>query len=616
MSRLAFRVFNPLENREVKTRFVIRLAAYFLLFQLLFFSVSFLTWLVYQKTTVNEERQAAKEVFDIIKARAQFEFWVLANDSLTLRRTIETLEDQGLGLNKIAETLTQDLMFLVSYKEFYDQIRILDAGGVEILKIEVGEDGTPFEVPKENLEDKSYMGYMQEAFQLPANKFMLTAMIPNIKNHRVKIPIRPHVRAITPINDPDTDEVLGYVVINLEVKPLLEEIERYLTFTNMSVHIVADDGLWIRSPDKNGEWAPFLGKDETFGKTYPKVWQTITSGTVPGDDLDGVYLTVTEVPILPVLPRLETGQEDKIMGEESQTFVRSFFLLGIYQPPTILEFLMGRPKEEIWFYIVFTIFSFFVAIFVARQVFYRESALKELERSNADLEQFAYVASHDLKAPLRAIDNLSQWIEEDLEGVLEGETKKNMKLLRGRVRRLEGLLDDILLYSRAGRNLEDPAPVDVGAIVKGVVDLNQIPKEFQVKIKTELPTLYAPRGAVKQVFGNLITNALKHHDRKKGAISITCKDLGKFWEFEISDNGPGIPPEYHDRVFQMFQTLKGRDKAEGSGMGLAIIQRIIHSQGGEIKVLSEKGKRGTAFVFTWPKLKTNRPTGGKNEKTK
>lgn len=233
---------------------------------------------------------------------------------------------------------------------------------------------------------------------------------------------------------------------------------------------------------------------------------------------------------------------------------------------------------------------------------------RALERTFAELEQFAYVASHDLKAPLRAIDNLSLWIEEDLGPKLKGDAKKNMHLLRGRVRRLEKLLDDTLAYSRAGRIKGEIAKVDVNRVVEDVADMLGVLPNFEVVLPKRLPTVKAPKGALEQVFSNLIGNAVKHHDRKTGKVTITSKQVRGGWEFRVQDDGPGIPDEYQERVFRMFQTLKGRDRLEGSGMGLAIVRKIIVAQGGEIWLETGENKRGTTIAFTWKKRQPKRDT--------
>ena len=236
----------------------------------------------------------------------------------------------------------------------------------------------------------------------------------------------------------------------------------------------------------------------------------------------------------------------------------------------------------------------------------REHLMGELEEINAELEQFAYIASHDLKAPLRGIDNLSVWIEEDLGTALKGDVKKNLGLLRGRVKRLEKLLDNLLAYSRAGRDL-DLETVDLNTLIDGIVDLLDPPKEFTVKTEGPLPKIRGNKAALEMVFTNLINNALKHHDKKEGEITISVASLKGFWEFSVSDDGSGIPKEFHEKVLQMFQKLESRDSVEGSGIGLAIVNKVIKKQGGSMKIISQEGTRGTTFVLTWKK----KPSEGK-----
>ena len=224
----------------------------------------------------------------------------------------------------------------------------------------------------------------------------------------------------------------------------------------------------------------------------------------------------------------------------------------------------------------------------------------ELSRSNEELEKFAYVASHDLKAPLRAIDNLTSWIEEDLGDVLEGDTRRNMDLLRGRVSRMERLLDDLLTYSRAGRVRSNVERVDTRALVQDVTELLNPPEGFRVDVEPGLPTLETEKAPLEQVFRNLIGNAIKHHNRPDGRVTVAVEDTGGFHDFVISDDGPGIPEKFHEKIFGMFQTLQSRDKVEGSGMGLALVKKIVERYGGRIRVESQEGQ-GTRFFFTWSK---------------
>ena len=230
-----------------------------------------------------------------------------------------------------------------------------------------------------------------------------------------------------------------------------------------------------------------------------------------------------------------------------------------------------------------------------------ERNIEELERSNADLEQFAYVASHDLKAPLRAIDSLAGMIEEEAGSLMPAESRRHLSLLRGRSNRLKRLLDSLLAYARSGRTDADLTEVDSMALVQDILDLLDPPKGLKTEIVGQLPTFTTNRMPLQQVLYNLIGNAIKHHDRGEGYVRVSCRDLGGEFEFAVSDDGPGISEEYHEKVFQMFQTLKRRDEAEGSGMGLALVDRLTRAHGGSASVNSSAGKRGSTFRFTWKK---------------
>jgi PAS domain S-box-containing protein len=223
-----------------------------------------------------------------------------------------------------------------------------------------------------------------------------------------------------------------------------------------------------------------------------------------------------------------------------------------------------------------------------------------LEKRNSELDQFAYIVSHDLKAPLRAIANLSQWIEEDLEEHLTEDTRHQMDLLRNRVHRMEALINGLLQYSRVGRLKTELQAVDVEALLTEVIDSIGQPPEFTIRIMPGMPTLITERLPLEQVFANLISNAIKHNKRKQGEVLISVEEQTDFYEFAVADDGPGIAPEFHEKIFQMFQTLEARDTAENTGVGLAIVKKIIEDKGGKIYVESQVGQ-GAKFYFTWPK---------------
>jgi PAS domain S-box-containing protein len=226
----------------------------------------------------------------------------------------------------------------------------------------------------------------------------------------------------------------------------------------------------------------------------------------------------------------------------------------------------------------------------------------QLEIANKELEEFAYAASHDLKAPLRVIDNTSKWLEDDLQEHLTDETRQNMNLLRGRVKRMEKLLDDLLEYSRIGRTLDDRYAETIGgdALMINILGLLSPPEGFAVTTSASFAGIQVRRMPLQQILMNLISNAIKHHDKKLGSIDVTVEDCGTDYSFAVKDDGPGIAAEYQDQIFKMFLTLKPRDQVEGSGMGLAMVRKNIEVFGGKLSLESTVGN-GSVFRFTWPK---------------
>jgi PAS domain S-box-containing protein len=230
----------------------------------------------------------------------------------------------------------------------------------------------------------------------------------------------------------------------------------------------------------------------------------------------------------------------------------------------------------------------------------KERLLRELTRSNEELAQFAHVASHDLRAPLRAIDSLAQWLEEDLRPHFTPETAEQMRLLQSRIRRMEALIGDLLAFARVGHSDADVGPIDLDALVRETIDLVAPPPTFRMVVDVAVHHLISAAVPLKRVLLNLLGNALKHHDRPEGEIKISVRDQGPFVELEVADDGPGIPPPFHHKVFEVFQTLKPRDTLEGSGMGLAFVKKIVEQAQGSVH-LSSSG-RGATFRIAWPKV--------------
>jgi PAS domain S-box-containing protein len=228
-----------------------------------------------------------------------------------------------------------------------------------------------------------------------------------------------------------------------------------------------------------------------------------------------------------------------------------------------------------------------------------------LRKRNQELDQFAYVVSHDLKAPLRAIANLSSWIEEDLSDSMTEDNVHQMNLLRGRVHRMEALIEGLLQYSRVGRIQVASETVKVEKLLAETIDSLAPPSGFEVKVEAGMPTFVTERLPLQQVFANLIGNAIKHNRGESGHVKISVKELDNFYEFSVADDGPGIAAQYHDKVFVIFQILEARDQVENTGIGLSLVKKIVEGQGGSISLESAEGE-GATFRFTWPKQPISR----------
>jgi len=209
--------------------------------------------------------------------------------------------------------------------------------------------------------------------------------------------------------------------------------------------------------------------------------------------------------------------------------------------------------------------------------------------------------SHDLKAPLRGIASLVNWLEQDHGTRLDAEGREMLRLLGRRSQRMHRLIEDVLAYSRVGRVRETAIAVDTHQLVLDVVDSIAVPPLVEVHVDAGLPTIVGDLTRLQQVFQNLIVNAVQHLGKPQGRIDIACVPQNDAWHFCVSDDGPGIDPRHHERIFGVFQTLSGsRDDPESTGIGLSIVKKVIEGCHGKIWIESQAG-HGARFHFTLPR---------------
>ena len=223
---------------------------------------------------------------------------------------------------------------------------------------------------------------------------------------------------------------------------------------------------------------------------------------------------------------------------------------------------------------------------------------KTIQKLEDHLDKFVYILAHDLNAPVRAIENLISWLEEDLKGNINPEAQENMLLLKNRIARLQILLNGLLDYGRAGKNAAPKEKFELQQVMDEM--LEEIPEKngFTIQVPSDLPVMNTEKIKIKNVFTELLRNAFMHHNKKKGTIELACNKTDKGFEFIITDDGPGIKPQQTQTVFDIFQTLQSKDNVQTAGVGLAIVKKIVEDRGGKVWI-SPVYNKGTEVHFTW-----------------
>jgi two-component system, LuxR family, sensor kinase FixL len=230
----------------------------------------------------------------------------------------------------------------------------------------------------------------------------------------------------------------------------------------------------------------------------------------------------------------------------------------------------------------------------------REKLFRQIESINKEFQDFVYIISHDLKAPLRAINALTEWIATDYADKFDDDGKEQLKMLTTRVNRMQNLLDGVLQYSRIGRVKEDPAPVDLNQLVREIIKSLNTPANFHVTVQGTLPVITFEPARIQQIFEHLLSNAVTFTDKPEGTVKVACTEEDGFWRFSVADNGPGIPEQHFEKIFRLFQTLQAKDQFESTGVGLTLAKKIVELNGGKIWLTSTVGQ-GSTFFFTLPK---------------
>jgi PAS domain S-box-containing protein len=373
-------------------------------------------------------------------------------------------------------------------------------------------------------------------------------------------------------------EHMGRIAARRQTGEKLELLRHLIDRSNDCIFIM--EPKWGRLIDANDRACASLGytHEELLKMAFKNIEQTVPDDAAWNEQMDN----------------LKCKEDLVIQGQHKRKDGTSFFT------ETSLK-LVSQKKED-----------FIIAI--ARNVTERKQAeqrqaqlIKELERTNQqvkdinqELKDFAYIVSHDLKAPLRGINTLVKWMSTDYTDKFDENGRKQLDSLSKRVVQMHNLIDGILQYSRIGRVGERKVVVDLNKLAADAIDMVAPPENITITIENELPAIECEQTRIMQVFQNLLSNAVKYMDKPKGLIKVGCVEENGFWKFNVTDNGPGIEEKDFERIFKIFQTIKPRDEFESTGIGLTVVKKIVELYKGKIWVESKVGE-GTTFFFTLPK---------------
>lgn len=229
-----------------------------------------------------------------------------------------------------------------------------------------------------------------------------------------------------------------------------------------------------------------------------------------------------------------------------------------------------------------------------------EELQKKIDKISAEFKDFVYIISHDLKAPLRAIKALADWLSADYSDKFDADGKEQFKMLMIRVDRMNNLLEGVLQYSRIGRVTENKVEIKLSEFVPEIIQTLSAPAGIHITVENQLPTIVSEPTRIRQVFENLLSNAVRFMGKPEGSVKVGCVEEGACWKFSVSDTGPGIDQQHFEKIFKLFQTLQAKDQFESTGVGLTIAKKIVELYGGRIWLTSTLGQ-GSTFYFTLPR---------------
>ncbi len=587
--------------------------------------------------------QAAALRFEARIASAREDAVILARDpafAMLMRAHVGGGFDpvDGIDEERAHAALERTFRTVLEERTGYIQLRAIAPDGGEVIRVERMSSGHIQTGPPQALRDLSRNPYFTEAVRLPQGKAYISDFGLLQPTGQIEKPYRSVVRASAPAYDGD-GHLLGVLVVNVDLDKLFDMVTQ--TVRQQALHYIANqNGDYLYHPDPGKTFGYLLGHRYTVQDDVPelaslfKAYGDISfAGLV--DSRAGTYVTDARriyynsqqprrfMVLATLRPRFYVAADIAALRNRTLLMAAFMLLVGAVAVALLASQLVrplhvltdasarlaagertidvesvARRSDEVG-----DLARGFRAM--AGEISAREdeirAASRELERSNKELAQFAYVASHDLQEPLRMVDSYLGLLERRYSDRLDDDAHEFVGYAVDGARRMKSLINDLLAYSRVSNRPLHIDAVDTGAVVADVLKMLAEPvAESAATIDVgALPVVRADRPQVERLFVNLIENAVKYRGARAPLIRVAASREGSAWLFAVADNGIGIEPEFRERVFEIFARLHGRDKYAGSGIGLASARRIVERHGGRLWIEETPGG-GSTFRFTLP----------------